>query len=788
MRWIDIKKEMKMHKGINIVLIFFVMISVCLVSVGTLIVIQLWSAIDNLYMIAKPPHFLQMHVGELDYQKIEQFAESDNHVTDYQIMEMMNLDGSQIWVTPSEGDEFSLADCLLGLGFIVEPETYDMLLDTNNQTVHLNEGEIGIPLVILDKYNINIGDKIILSDGKFSKEFTVTVFLRDAQMNSTLCSSTRFLLNQNDWNAVHEAMGEIEYLIEFYFDDPSYASAFQTVYESAGMPHGGQAITYTLLKLVSGLPDLITVVILILVSILLMLIAALCLGFTILATLEEEVKEIGIMKAIGISFRDICEIYLNRYKLLIIIGCVLGYFASLEVNQMLISHISQAFGKPEFSIVNLLLPILVILLVYLTDMSICKKIMNYIKKISVIDTIRENINVVNGKNKTSVKPSTISFKKMPVNLWVAWKEIMVHKKSWFLMTFVMIIAECIVMISANILNTFQSSEFITYMGQQKCDMMISVVSSEGLQEKYQNVMNLLNQDNTVENIVCESYITKSALNKDKEWKNIHIACSETRCTGLQYLKGRAPENDKEIALSLLNAKEFGVETGGYLTFQKGDAEEKIQVCGIYQDVTNGGYTSKMCCSVSEEEIYQYYLMVDFANGTDIDKMVQTYISTLGTDANVKSIEAFVEQTLSGLISQFSSVVWIIHILSVFLAALITVLFMKLILIKNRAQIAIQKVTGFSVKDIRSQYLCKTLISSLFGMILGVLLVQTAGESAVSSIIGLIGMGISKITFIVNFWQIYLAYPAVLLCVVLLSTNLCTIKLKKENQLVQLIKE
>ena len=51
----------------------------------------------------------------------------------------------------------------------------------------------------------------------YSKDFTVTSYVRDSQMNSTLCSSTRFLINEEEHDEIKNRIGKIEYLIEFYF-------------------------------------------------------------------------------------------------------------------------------------------------------------------------------------------------------------------------------------------------------------------------------------------------------------------------------------------------------------------------------------------------------------------------------------------------------------------------------------------------------------------------------------------------------------------------------------------
>lgn len=94
-----------------------------------------------------------------------------------------------------------------------------------------------------------------------------------------------------------------EYLIEVYFTDSSMASDFKTAYEKAGLPQDGQAVTYTVIFLLSAFRDIAMVMILILVSMLLVMVALMCIKYTMIAVLEEEIGEIGTMKAIEYHMR-----------------------------------------------------------------------------------------------------------------------------------------------------------------------------------------------------------------------------------------------------------------------------------------------------------------------------------------------------------------------------------------------------------------------------------------------------------------------------------------------------
>lgn len=59
-------------------------------------------------------------------------------------------------------------------------------------------------------------------------------------------------------------------------------------------------MTWPLFRLVNSLNDGVTVVLLIMMSLIILLIAFLCIRYTLLATLQEDLHEIGVMKALGV--------------------------------------------------------------------------------------------------------------------------------------------------------------------------------------------------------------------------------------------------------------------------------------------------------------------------------------------------------------------------------------------------------------------------------------------------------------------------------------------------------
>lgn len=266
-----IKNDFRKSPWSNGILLLFISLATAIAVAVTLMLTQLFSSMTAMYETANPPHFLQMHKGDLSQSDLDAFNSGYEGITHWQTVAMVDLYGDDITVSGENGKRFTLSDCGLDISFVKQNEGYDVLLDENRQPLTVQPGEIGVPVILLDEYNFAPGDRVTLSSGGITRAFTVTAYLYDGQMNSTLCSSTRFLISDEDFAVLSGAMGETEYLIEAWFTDSAHASAYQTAYEQSSLelPKNGQAVTYVMIFLLSALTDLLMAVVFLMAGVLL---------------------------------------------------------------------------------------------------------------------------------------------------------------------------------------------------------------------------------------------------------------------------------------------------------------------------------------------------------------------------------------------------------------------------------------------------------------------------------------------------------------------------------------
>ncbi|MEN1760279.1 ABC transporter permease [Anoxynatronum sibiricum] len=777
MNWIIIKNDFKRNKVIHAGLLLFIIFSASLAVLSVMVASQTLTGISDLYRIAQPPHFLQMHKGELDQSAIDTFMTSQDNVIDWQTVTMLNVYGDHLTIVGT-GDTTTLSDLRLDIGLVRQNETRDLLLDAAHEKVVLGEGEVGIPVLLREMYGMEIGDRLVFFNGDVMKELVIATFVLDSQMNSPMTSSTRILLSDHDFEALSTHISEHEYLIEAYLNDPKEASGLKTAYENAGLPQNGPTITYAMIFILSALTDLVTVFVLLLVSLLLIMVAFICIRFTILATLEEEIVEIGIMKAIGLSFKDQRNLYLHKYRLLAAAGILSGYGLALLASGFFTRHISTTFGKNTLAVSAIALSLATAWLLYLLIILYAKRILKRIRRLTVVEALVSGKGF--GKEKQFEKQGLYRSRKLSVNWLLALREVYHHFKDWSVLFAVVMVTVLMMLIPTHLMNTFESPVFITYMGSSLKDILIEVESGEHLATGYAKVRNVLDGDPAIASYDAFRRVRVQTIDGDHQPFNIDIDVGLHAGSGLQYLTGQQPEAAHEIALSYLNASEMKKAPGDtVIIFLHGESREFI-VSGVYQDVTSGGFTAKSADVFPELASTKYAFSVSLKDGVHAESKADEWSAIIGTGVEVDPMDQFINQTLGGVVSQLRLMVLAIILMSACLVMLLTALFMKLRMAKDIWEVAIFKAVGFSEKDIQKQYLIKTGGVALMGIVTGILLTRALGSRIINGALSFAGIGIKQVELIADPLVTYLICPLLLLALVLVVTGISTGAAKRHS--------
>ena len=89
------------------------------------------------------------------------------------------------------------------------------------------------------------------------------------------------------------------------------------------------------------------IAVLLLISVLVIAIAFLCIRFTLMAKIEDDYREIGVMKAIGLRVSDIKRLYLAKYAAVAAVGSLLGFGLSFLLRGPLLANIRLYMGESD---------------------------------------------------------------------------------------------------------------------------------------------------------------------------------------------------------------------------------------------------------------------------------------------------------------------------------------------------------------------------------------------------------------------------------------------------------
>lgn len=751
MYWTLLKNDFKKNIWGNGTLLLFMGMSVTLTVAVYLMLSQLFTSIGTMYETANPPHFLQMHKGELMQEEIDEFHKEYDGVVHWQTVPMINVYGEDLTIYGIEkksGAEkvFNLESCRLDMSLVMQNEKYDVLLSETREPLKVGQGEIGVPVILLEQYDISIGDRLVFKSGNVKKEFTVAEYVYDGQMNSTMCSSTRFLISETDFAELFGRVGETEYLIETWLTDSAMASEYQTAYEQSerNLPKSGQAVTYTMIFLLSAMTDLMTAMVYTIIGVLLIVIAVLCLRYTILASLEDDVAQIGTMKAMGISYKGIREIYLWKIRILMIAGCVLGYGLALFVQSSLTGHMSRTFGKQSLQASEYVLAALVSVCVYLVILAFGRQLLKKIKKLTIVDAL---VLEKGFGREHKVRDGIHRFKKIPFNWLIAGKE---AGKGYGIVFWMMLLVTFLVLVPSSMVYTMKDEEFVTYMGSDIYDVLLEVEPGEGLEERREKAEQLLKEESSnahIEEYQRQKRVRLQALDKNAMLQGIHIDTGETAGAGLQYLEGGAPQNANEIALSTLMSEELEKQTGELLILVNQGKEQEFLVCGIYQDVTSGGRTAKTKNTFEGTKAEQYSYGIQLSEKTQEEQAVEQMRAVLGNGYSIEFMKAFVDQTLGGVTAQIEKIAVVAIGIGVVLIFMIVALFMRLRLVQEAHMLAVKYAIGIPQAAVEKQELYPVLLSGGMGALLGIILTKVLGDETVSALFSLLGLGIERIHFV-----------------------------------------
>lgn len=799
-------RDLTKQPAATVALSALLIIGALLMSTGAIVMERLVGSVDHLFEEAKPPHLLQMHQGDIDRDALDEFASQHPKIDSWLIEEMYGFDGAAIvWTrdgdpsTASTAGDFS--DSLIDHLFVTQNRDFDFLLDDTGTTPHPAAGEVYVPVGFQQRYNLQQGDILQVGRGDQALALHVAGFVRDAQMGSSFASSARFLVSVADFGELPALGGDRELIIEYRLDDPAEAATLQRAYEAdSALPKNGQAVTFQMIRMINAISDGLVAAALVFASLLIIAIAFINVRFVVRGTLEDDVREIGTLRGIGLNMRTIRGLYLMKYRLITLVSCAIGGVLSPLAAGLLTSNIHATYGAASLSPAAVIAPLSALVLVYALVLATCR---GALRAIGRIDVVRALVHASTLDERTAARRARRQTRRtrtsqleaggfVPLRIRLSLIELRAESGRWMLIPIVFAFITVLITLPMNVLSTLESPRFVTYMGAPDSDLRSDLQFGDDLAEEHRELIELMNEDSRLSDVRSFSRVPLELLVADdagerSQWETLPVEAGDYSDTSIAFMSGATPRAG-EIAVSVMVAEQHDIEVGDHLELRRGSDSEKerftARVSGIYQDVTSGGRTAKLHLPdlgrPGMKGVSGYIVYADTDAQARPADVASDYNQRLPVAATVP-MHDYVQQTLSYATSALRGATALSFGFGIGIAALIMALFLRLFLVREQQNQGILGALGFSKAELARGVRLKAGLAIVLGIVLGAIATATLGGAAISAIFASLGLGIAELVLIPNRWVAWLIGPLTLWSAGMLATAAAVKRLQHDSR-------
>ncbi len=785
-----LKKDLKRKRAMNIILLVFIILASMFVSSGVSNILTVTTALDRYFEMADVPDYLAIYQKKASDKDVYKVLENASAIDEFRIEEGITITQSNI---TRKGEPLNASNTSQTLALQSDRVMgINYFLDDGSILKSVPKGKIYTAAFTEKNMGLKVGDIITVEVEGVSREFTFAGGFKDAVLGSELTGVKRFIINSEDFDEYMsdetiKTMYSAKLLYIQTADIDRTRSQIADISDGCTFEGGSDMLSSAYIF------DMIITGLILVVSLILIIISFAVLRFTISFTLSEEFREIGVMKAIGIRNIKIRGLYLTKYFVISAIGAAIGLAFSYPFGKMLMSLSTNSIiineGNTVF--VNVICAVLVTAIILL----FCLGCTGRVSKMSPIDAVR------NGQTGERFrKKSVMSLGKSRLNTtaFLAANDIVSSPKRYAVITFTFFLCMSLLIMLSNVTASLKSGKLLKYFGNADChavadigDEAVKFMTVDGHEKvkKYLDDMEqTLAENGMPAECMTEYYIYTMIRYGEYESKTAILQGTGTTMDMYEYLEGTPPQNSDEIAVTTLLAKKLGAEIGDTVTlsYPTGETAEFI-ITALYQAMVNQGISVRVHtdCDIN-------YIAASGSPGTQIkftdgpdDKEVLSRIEKIKElypkFSSVKTAGETVKDN-TGVGDAIDAVKKMSAVLTVILAALITVLMERSFIAKEQAEIALMKAIGIRNAKIYGQYTLRFFIAVAAAVLLAELLGMPLTKLCFDPIFGTMGLEMG-VEYVQNPVEIYAVFPAVVLAATAASaffTSLYTNKIKSSD--------
>ncbi|MCP4976209.1 MAG: ABC transporter permease [Maribacter sp.] len=588
---------------------------------------------------------------------------------------------------------------------------------------HPDFGEIWLPSHFETNQGLQLGDTLGLSiNGKLC-EFRIAAFVVDPHYLSALFNPTRawiapgtlaFFVSLSEANS-----NELGIRLRDKYQLDVIWQRFNEAFD-----YSGTSLQYPIFKRAFTSFYQLMGSVLLIFSLMALAISLLIIKHTISSHILSDFKQIGVLKTLGFTPRNIIGLYLIQFGLLLLVVLPIGLLGAQYVVQLLVEWVVNSIGITGF-VYDLSGPFLISLGIMLFSVFLITfRAARKAGKVKPVEALR---NALQGKPVRIKRNSKLFLSKwLPLSIILGITFLKRHQRSFWLLWVNLIAIVFITVFCVNISNSFdQIHSNRTAWGFDKADIQLIRNTSTLLPLEHDQLLEILGAYNAeIRSISSFNYTDLSILSENnKPVQKIlgKVYSNSISDAGLGNISGKHPKTVNEISLCIGTSKQFTKVPGDSLAVFIEGQKKTFEVTGIYQDVGNLGQGFRLhenALSLLNPLYQPLHYGLELEKNVDKNQFRALLQEQLGE--TIQTELSFEER--KSMVTMVTNIRIAILAISIFFILVLIILIhndLNIHISQNQITFVKLKSVGFTSGQLRASLLWKVLLHLILGIIVGI---------------------------------------------------------------------
>jgi putative ABC transport system permease protein len=598
----------------------------------------------------------------------------------------------------------------------------------------MTEDSIIVPYSLKSVLGYQVGDQIEITFQDKADTFIVYGFCEDVFFSTTSnISFYKCFVSDDGFQKLNNNADEVSQYscIKTILKEGTSSGDFEGEYiKQASLNQEYESATvinlnYEAMKIGTGMTINIIMMILVFFAALVIIISMVVIRYTVITHIEEDIKNIGSMEAIGFTNHMIQNSLILEFLVITIFGFLIGILISLICSGAVTNVISSSIGLNWHMEPGILSMLLSFTLITLMILLITIKVTRRIAKITPLMALRNGIDTYHfGKNYFPLEKS-LGY----LHLLLGFKQIFNNKKQSISIGIIGTLMSFTIVFSIAMYHNFVQDEmaFLRLVGMERADLAVVCYD-----ENYEKVYDMAADATGVAKSIHYTNEHLTVQYGENETSTNSFICDDYDKVAVStVIEGRYPKHDNEIVISTVNQRKLGAEIGDVVSIKSNDKSYDFMVVGITQHINSLGQSISITeegmlrCNSTYIPVSLYLYLNEGANVKDTIAILEDSLADYSID--IVNMEDIFNTTLSSITQSISMISITICVITAFIVVLILYYLVKVKILRERNLIGINKALGFTTGQLilHNNVALGTIIlfSTLLGSALAVLTIN-----------------------------------------------------------------